>query len=303
LGDDLEGDLGWLADVHRDQVTSLALYYPHHCLASMAHSPSLNNLPLHTSKSFALLENPLVVSGGRDNVIHVRNLFTGEAVGQRMVGHGDAITAVAVYSGGHFRIDGRGGQSEPLAPFVVSASEDNDIRIWSLESRACLAVIQDHDFDVTSLAIYAPLSSSLPSDEEGTCIDTDIDTDTDTAGMKHDISSPSASASGKDKGKAREHILSDMDSTEAFTSIDSKSKLPPLMHTFSDIHSHSHSHTPVARKKRRKVEGGRRMNQYSPYSNGSQQQQSQCLSRGRLSVSPHHHHDDQVRPLYITHTC
>ena len=62
---------------------------------------------MRTSKSFALLENPLVVSGGRDNVIHVRNLFTGEAVGERLVGHQDAITSVAVYGGGHSRSDGR----------------------------------------------------------------------------------------------------------------------------------------------------------------------------------------------------
>jgi WD40 repeat protein len=255
LGDDLEGDLGWLADVHRDQVTSLALYYPHHCMASVAQSPKRAQNHMRTSQSFALLENPLVVSGGRDNAIHVRNLYTGEAVGERLLGHTDAITSVAVYSGGHFRNDN---SVEPIAPFIVSASEDNDIRIWSLENRVCLAIIQDHDCDVTSLAIYCPLpgesspSQTLPVQEE---------------------MMPSQS---------RIQTLLEVNSTEVFSSVDSARKLPPLMHTFNECT------TPIT-KKRRKAE--KKGSHYSPH---SYQQGSYQQRQGRSSITGSHYPEEML---------
>jgi WD40 repeat protein len=219
LGDDLEGDLGWIADVHRDQVTSLALYHPKHCVSSL--TPAAKSDYMKSSRSFAALEKPLVISGGRDNVIHVRDLFTGEAVGDRLVGHSDAITSVVVYSGGHHRHGG------PMAPFIASSSEDNDIRLWSLESRVCLAIIQDHDFDVTSLAIYAPLdgknSNAVPPSSAI------------TRGSKVDDVSQVQS-------------LLESSSTEVLASSgNSVSKLPPLMHTFSQTKS------PAAKKKNKSV--------------------------------------------------
>ena len=190
LSEDLEGEIVWAVDVHRDQVTSLALYHPRQCIETIVNLPSGEELK--SSKSFALLEKPLVVSGGRDNVIHFRDLGTGDAVGERLIGHTDAITSVVVYSGGTDNV-------HPIAPFVVSASEDNDIRIWSLESRTCLVVLQDHDFDVTSVAIFAPELSINKSEKTA---------------------------------ENNSHVNSFEDLHGA--SVDSVGKLPPIMHSLGD---------------------------------------------------------------------
>lgn len=238
---------------------------------------------MSSSNSFALLENPLVVSGGRDNVIHVRNLFTGEAVGERLVGHTDAITSVAVYSGGHFR-----STAEPIAPFVVSASEDNDIRIWSLENRACLAIIQDHDFDVQCVAIHAPLPSDILEDQpiyqnkgNGSMSASDLRASTET-----ETNDPTNERGGRDKPKeqASHHsrTLLDVNSTEVFTSVDSVSKLPPLIHTFGECK------TPITKKRRKHEKKGSHFSPFSPFSNQQghgHQQSSQYQRKGNFSKS------------------
>lgn len=227
LGADLEGDLAWKTEVHADQVTSLALFYPSNCSSALDKSSEHMNNKLSHARSFPVLQNPLVVSGGRDSSIHVRNLFTGEAVGEGLTGHTDAITAVAVYSGGHFR-----GGGDAIAPFIVSASEDNDIRIWSLESSACLAVIQDHDSDVTSLSMFAPLSAPPTSVYCG------------DARQKHS----DRDVHGDKEGKTTEHDEDGgINNTEFFSpSADSvTSLLPPLMHSIIG------TNTPVMKKRRR----------------------------------------------------
>jgi hypothetical protein len=72
-------------------------------------------------------------------------------------GHADSVYGVAVTA------DGR---------LAVSGSHDNTVRVWDLERRACLAILQGHESRVDGVAVTAASPSRAPTTTRcgcGTC--------------------------------------------------------------------------------------------------------------------------------------
>ena len=62
----------------------------------------------------------------------------------------------------------------PREMVLVTASEDSEIRVWDLMTKACSAVLQGHFSAVTSLAISADGKALLSGSRDGVCITWDL---------------------------------------------------------------------------------------------------------------------------------
>ncbi|KAJ1436901.1 hypothetical protein B484DRAFT_244167 [Ochromonadaceae sp. CCMP2298] len=97
------------------------------------------------------LDDPLVVSGGRDGWIRIASINTGHEEVPQIRAHDDQINSIAIFSGYSDR---------QVLPFFVTGSDDHRVRVWSLVDLSMMHNFEGHVFDVTYVEIYMPRGSS-----------------------------------------------------------------------------------------------------------------------------------------------
>ena len=114
----------------------------------------------HTKSANAVAfspDNQWLVSGGKDNVIKIWDLATGNVL-RTMYGHSSNVNALAVSPDGKLLASGSGdiNDKRDLGAFtrggVVGGAEDNTVRIWSIQTGQQLQVLRGHGLPVGALA-------------------------------------------------------------------------------------------------------------------------------------------------------
>ncbi len=102
-------------------------------------------------------DNRWLVSGGKDNVIKVWDLATGNVL-RTLYGHASNVNALAVSPDGKLLASGSGDVNDKrdLWTFtqggVVGGAEDNTVRIWNIQTGAELRVLRGHELPVGAVA-------------------------------------------------------------------------------------------------------------------------------------------------------
>jgi len=102
-------------------------------------------------------DNRWLASGGKDNVIKIWDLANGNVL-RTLYGHASNINALAVSPDGKLLASGSGdiNDERDLGAFtqggVVGGTEDNTVRIWSVETGQQLQVLRGHELPVAAVA-------------------------------------------------------------------------------------------------------------------------------------------------------
>ncbi len=113
----------------------------------------------HTRSANAVVfgpDNRWLASGGKDNVIKIWDLATGNVL-RTLYGHGSNVNALAVSPNGKLLASGSGdiNDERDLGTFTqggVVGGEDNTVRIWNVETGRELQVLRGHNLPVGALA-------------------------------------------------------------------------------------------------------------------------------------------------------
>jgi WD40 repeat protein len=102
-------------------------------------------------------DNRWLASGGKDNVIKIWDLATGNVL-RTLYGHTSNVNALAVSPDGKLLASGSGdiNDQRDLGTFtlggVVGGAEDNTVRIWSVQTGQQLQVLRGHELPVGAVA-------------------------------------------------------------------------------------------------------------------------------------------------------
>jgi len=102
-------------------------------------------------------DNRWLASGGKDNVIKIWDLATGNVL-RTLYGHTSNVNALAVSPDGKLLASGSGDINDrrDLGTFtqggVVGGAEDNTVRIWSVQAGQQLQVLRGHELPVGAIA-------------------------------------------------------------------------------------------------------------------------------------------------------
>src|SRR5712671_2379707 len=102
-------------------------------------------------------DNRWVASGGKDNVIKIWDLATGNVL-RTLYGHTSNVNALAVSPDGKLLASGSGNINDKrdLGTFtqggVVGGAEDNTVKIWSVQDGRQLQVLRGHELPVGAVA-------------------------------------------------------------------------------------------------------------------------------------------------------
>jgi WD40 repeat protein len=151
---DHQGDTGSLWRVekaHKHHVFVIAIYAPtvltgEEIVPFGQHRGDISHWPEH-------LHKPLVFSASRRGTIRVTSVLDGSQITTPIPAHKAVITSLAVFSGTRLISTGR---VKGIDPFLVSGSEDNSAKVWSLVDFTCIYTLEGHAFDVTTVAVYMP---------------------------------------------------------------------------------------------------------------------------------------------------
>jgi WD40 repeat protein len=114
----------------------------------------------HTKSANAVAfspDNRWLASGGKDNVIKIWDLATGNVL-RTLYGHTSNVNALAVSPDGKLLASGSGdiNDKRDLGAFtqggVVGGAEDNTVRIWSVQTGLQLQVLRGHELPVGAVA-------------------------------------------------------------------------------------------------------------------------------------------------------
>ena len=114
----------------------------------------------HTKSANAVAfspDNQWLASGGKDNVIKIWDLATGNIL-RTLYGHTSNVNALAVSPDGKLLASGSGdiNDKRDLGAFtqggVVGGADDNTVRIWSVQTGQQLQVLRGHGLPVGALA-------------------------------------------------------------------------------------------------------------------------------------------------------
>jgi WD40 repeat protein len=114
----------------------------------------------HTKSANAVAfssDNRWLASGGKDNVIKIWDLANGNVL-RTLYGHTSNVNALAVSPDGTLLASGSGdiNDERDLGTFtqggVVGGSEDNTIRIWSVQTGRQLQILRGHELPVAAVA-------------------------------------------------------------------------------------------------------------------------------------------------------
>jgi WD40 repeat protein len=128
--------------------------------ASPGDKPELILQTGHTRSANAVAfspDNRWLASGGKDNVIKIWDLATGNVL-RTLYGHTSNVNALAVSPDGKLLASGSGdiNDKRDLGTFtqggVVGGAEDNTVRIWSVETGRQLQVFRGHGLPVGAVA-------------------------------------------------------------------------------------------------------------------------------------------------------
>jgi WD40 repeat protein len=142
--------LRWTQKVSLERLRCLKIYIPinydEDIITSTSTTSSTSTVDNNTTKKslavFSLLA-PMVLCAGRDKVIYFVDLFTGQLMDHWLTGHVGTITSLAI-------------STTIEIPFVVSGSEEYEVKVWSIYGGDCLFDLKGHIFDVNAVAIYSP---------------------------------------------------------------------------------------------------------------------------------------------------
>ena len=133
--------LKWATTVSESRLHCLHIYIP------LNYSDTIDTESCH--KDFSVHE-PMVICAGRDRIIHIVHLLTGRLFDRQFVGHEGTVTCLRVST----KVD---------IPFIVSGSEEKEVKVWSLATGNCLFDLKGHEFDVNAVAIHSPTSTANES--------------------------------------------------------------------------------------------------------------------------------------------
>ena len=114
----------------------------------------------HTKSANAVAfspDNRWLASGGKDNVIKIWDLATGNIL-RTLYGHTSNVNALAVSPDGKLLASGSGdiNDKRDLGTFtqggVVGGAEDNTVRIWNVQTGQQLQVLRGHELPVGAVA-------------------------------------------------------------------------------------------------------------------------------------------------------
>src|SRR6185295_19961741 len=114
----------------------------------------------HTKSANAVAfssDNRWLASGGKDNLIKIWDLANGNVL-RTLYGHTSNVNALAVSPDGKLLASGSGdiNDERDLGTFtqggVVGGSEDNTVRIWSVQTGQQLQVFRGHELPVAAVA-------------------------------------------------------------------------------------------------------------------------------------------------------
>src|SRR5690349_3157514 len=114
----------------------------------------------HTKSANAVAfsaDNRWLASGGKDNVIKIWDLANGNVL-RTLYGHASNVNALAVSPDGKLIASGSGdiNDERDLGTFtqggVVGGTEDNTVRIWSVQTGQQLQVFRGHELPVAAVA-------------------------------------------------------------------------------------------------------------------------------------------------------
>jgi WD40 repeat protein len=114
----------------------------------------------HTRSANAVVfspDNRWLASGGKDNVIKIWDLANGNVL-RTLYGHTSNVNALAVSPDGTLLVSGSGdiNDKRDLGTFtqggVVGGTEDNTVRIWSVQTGQQLQVLRGHELPVGAVA-------------------------------------------------------------------------------------------------------------------------------------------------------
>ncbi|MGZ8843934.1 MAG: WD40 repeat domain-containing protein, partial [Pyrinomonadaceae bacterium] len=114
----------------------------------------------HTRSAIAVAfspDNRWLASGGKDNLIKIWDLATGNVL-RTLYGHSGNVNALAVSPDGKLLASGSGdiNDKRDLGAFtlggVVGGAEDNTVRIWSVQTGQQLQVLRGHELPVAAIA-------------------------------------------------------------------------------------------------------------------------------------------------------
>jgi len=143
------GTIAWKRTIHTDFIRHLVLYQPSLNLQDR----SDDHKPTEKEQQISL-EEPLLISLGRDSRICFTCPFQGEKKKAEINGKDTVITCLAVFSGYFPTSLEQLAGSEEILPFIITGGEDNVILLWSIERTEVVAKLEGHEFDVTALAIF-----------------------------------------------------------------------------------------------------------------------------------------------------
>ena len=165
--------------VHSSRIRALAIYLPpqsipadvineNEIVESNAHEDiddesALKLLPVaftpmdssetRTASTFDLnLTQCLLLSAGRDRDIMITSIDSGIPVARIIEAETHSITSLDMYSDTDSDVD----------PFIVSGSESNNARIFSLKHGNLIQVLEGHEFDVTCVKVFIPKCKPKP---------------------------------------------------------------------------------------------------------------------------------------------
>ncbi|HEY6119044.1 MAG TPA: WD40 repeat domain-containing protein, partial [Pyrinomonadaceae bacterium] len=128
--------------------------------ASPGDKPELILQTGHTKSANAIVfspDNRWLASGGKDNVIKIWDLRTGNVLAT-LYGHTTNVNALAVSPDGKLLASGSGdiNDKRDLGTFtqggVVGGAEDNTVRIWNVQTGRQLLVLRGHELPVGAVA-------------------------------------------------------------------------------------------------------------------------------------------------------
>jgi len=114
----------------------------------------------HTSSVNAVAfspDNRWLASGGKDNVVKIWELATGNIL-RTLYGHTTNVNTLAVSPDGKLLASGSGDINDPrdlrasLRGGVVGAQPDNTVRLWSVQTGQQLQVLRGHALPVVAIA-------------------------------------------------------------------------------------------------------------------------------------------------------
>ncbi|EGD81139.1 arginyl-tRNA synthetase [Salpingoeca rosetta] len=106
-------------------------------IAPQSATPAINTLVLGEETSEPRVAGPFAASGGRDRIICIWDVSTGQELG-RLVGHDNWVRALAWHPGGKY---------------LLSASDDKTVRVWDIATKRCVKSFPAHSHFVSAIAM------------------------------------------------------------------------------------------------------------------------------------------------------